>query len=59
MVVLEKVFGVLEEVLMVLDFEKLVDFWELCGYICFDEVMFGYNGEKMIFLNFFFDILVG
>jgi ATP-binding cassette subfamily B protein len=56
---LEKVSGVLEEVPTVPDPEKPVDLWESRGHIEFDEVTFGYNGEKTILPNFSLDIPAG
>ncbi|MFE6995621.1 ABC transporter ATP-binding protein [Microbacterium sp. NPDC057659] len=56
---LEKVSGVLEEVPTVPDPEKPVDLWESRGGIRFDEVTFGYNGEKTILPNFSLDIPAG
>ncbi|BDZ39079.1 hypothetical protein GCM10025863_16930 [Microbacterium suwonense] len=49
---LEKVSGVLEEQPTVPDPDKPVDLWESRGAIRFDEVTFGYNGEKTILPNF-------
>ncbi|UJP08811.1 ABC transporter ATP-binding protein/permease [Microbacterium sp. KUDC0406] len=56
---LEKVSGVLEEVPTVPDPAKPVDLWESRGGIRFDEVTFGYNGEKTILPNFSLDIPAG
>ncbi|MFJ4173572.1 ABC transporter ATP-binding protein [Microbacterium sp. NPDC089696] len=56
---LEKVSGVLEEVPTVPDPAKPVDLWESRGHIRFDEVTFGYNGEKTILPNFSLDIPAG
>ncbi|MFK0401870.1 ABC transporter ATP-binding protein [Microbacterium sp. NPDC090225] len=56
---LEKVSGVLEEVPTVPDPEKPVDLWESRGHVEFDEVTFGYNGEKTILPNFSLDIPAG
>ncbi|MFD5213349.1 ABC transporter ATP-binding protein [Microbacterium sp. NPDC058345] len=56
---LEKVSGVLEEQPTVPDPEKPVDLWESRGAIRFDEVTFGYNGEKTILPNFSLDIPAG
>lgn len=56
---LEKVSGVLEEVPTVPDPEKPVDLWESRGHIQFDEVTFGYSGEKTILPNFSLDIPAG
>lgn len=56
---LEKVSGVLEEVPTVPDPERPVDLWESRGHIRFDEVTFGYNGEKTILPNFTLDIPAG
>ncbi|WP_448719934.1 ABC transporter ATP-binding protein [Microbacterium natoriense] len=56
---LEKVSGVLEEVPTVPDPEKPVDLWESRGHVNFDEVTFGYNGEKTILPNFSLDIPAG
>jgi ATP-binding cassette subfamily B protein len=56
---LEKVSGVLEEVPTVPDPTKPVDLWESRGHISFDEVTFGYNGEKTILPNFSLDIPAG
>ncbi|GAA2931703.1 ABC transporter ATP-binding protein [Microbacterium luteolum] len=56
---LEKVSGVLEEVPTVPDPEKPVDLWESRGHVTFDEVTFGYNGEKTILPNFSLDIPAG
>ncbi|WDH79592.1 ABC transporter ATP-binding protein [Microbacterium esteraromaticum] len=56
---LEKVSGVLDEVPTVPDPDKPVDLWESRGAIRFDEVTFGYNGEKTILPNFTLDIPSG
>jgi len=56
---LEKVSGVLEEVPTVPDPQKPVDLWESRGHIRFDEVTFGYNGEKTILPDFSLDIPAG
>ncbi|WP_406246219.1 ABC transporter ATP-binding protein [Microbacterium sp. M] len=56
---LEKVSGVLDEVPTVPDPAKPVDLWESRGHISFDEVTFGYNGEKTILPNFSLDIPAG
>ncbi|MFE6735747.1 ABC transporter ATP-binding protein [Microbacterium sp. NPDC057650] len=56
---LEKVSGVLDEVPTVPDPAKPVDLWESRGGIRFDEVTFGYNGEKTILPNFSLDIPAG
>ncbi|MBT2485133.1 MULTISPECIES: ABC transporter ATP-binding protein [unclassified Microbacterium] len=56
---LEKVSGVLEEVPTVPDPEKPIDLWESRGHVKFDEVTFGYNGEKTILPNFSLDIPAG
>lgn len=56
---LEKVSGVLDEVPTVPDPEQPVDLWESSGNIRFDEVTFGYNGEKTILPNFSLDIPAG
>ncbi|WP_309127753.1 ABC transporter ATP-binding protein [Microbacterium sp.] len=56
---LEKVSGVLEEQPTVPDPERPVDLWESRGAIRFDEVTFGYNGEKTILPNFTLDIPAG
>lgn len=56
---LEKVSGVLDEQPTVPDPEKPVDLWESRGAIRFDEVTFGYNGEKTILPNFSLDIPAG
>ncbi|MGF2948767.1 ABC transporter ATP-binding protein [Microbacterium alcoholitolerans] len=56
---LEKVSGVLDEVPTVPDPAKPVDLWESRGAIRFDEVTFGYNGEKTILPNFTLDIPAG
>ncbi|WP_460797242.1 ABC transporter ATP-binding protein [Microbacterium sp. GXF0217] len=56
---LEKVSGVLEEVPTVPDPAKPVDLWESRGHVSFDEVTFGYNGEKTILPNFSLDIPAG
>jgi ATP-binding cassette subfamily B protein len=56
---LEKVSGVLDEVPTVPDPEKPIDLWESRGHIGFDEVTFGYNGEKTILPNFSLDIPAG
>ena len=56
---LEKVSGVLDEVPTVPDPDKPVDLWESRGAIRFDEVTFGYNGEKTILPEFTLDIPAG
>ena len=56
---LEKVSGVLDEVPTVPDPDKPVDLWEARGAIRFDEVTFGYNGDKTILPNFSLDIPAG
>lgn len=56
---LEKVSGVLEEVPTVPDPEKPVDLWTSRGAIRFDDVTFGYNGEKTILPSFTLDIPAG
>ncbi|WP_460801249.1 ABC transporter ATP-binding protein [Microbacterium sp. GXF6406] len=56
---LEKVSGVLEEEPTVPDPEQPVDLWESRGHVRFDEVMFGYSGEKTILPNFTLDIPAG
>ncbi|MCA1305622.1 ABC transporter ATP-binding protein/permease [Microbacterium esteraromaticum] len=56
---LEKVSGVLDEVPTVPDPDNPVDLWESRGAIRFDEVTFGYNGEKTILPNFTLDIPSG
>ncbi|WP_243230675.1 ABC transporter ATP-binding protein [Microbacterium sp. CIAB417] len=56
---LEKVSGVLEEVPTVPDPAKPVDLWESRGHVFFDEVTFGYNGDKTILPNFSLDIPAG
>lgn len=56
---LEKVSGVLDEVPTVPDPAKPVDLWESRGAVHFDEVTFGYNGEKTILPNFTLDIPAG
>ncbi|WP_426184546.1 ABC transporter ATP-binding protein [Microbacterium sp. TWP3-1-2b2] len=56
---LEKVSGVLDEVPTVPDPEKPVDLWESRGHVNFDEVTFGYSGEKTILPNFSLDIPAG
>ncbi|UNK70018.1 ABC transporter ATP-binding protein [Microbacterium sp. H1-D42] len=56
---LEKVSGVLDEVPTVPDPDKPVDLWESRGAIRFDDVTFGYNGEKTILPEFTLDIPSG
>ena len=56
---LEKVSGVLEERPTVPDPEKPIDLWESRGHVRFDEVTFGYSGEKTILPNFSLDIPAG
>ncbi|MEJ1087103.1 ABC transporter ATP-binding protein [Microbacterium sp. Mu-80] len=56
---LEKVSGVLDEVPTVPDPDKPVDLWESRGAIRFNEVTFGYNGEKTILPEFTLDIPAG
>ncbi|WP_193598217.1 ABC transporter ATP-binding protein [Microbacterium sp. YJN-G] len=56
---LEKVSGVLDEVPTVPDPDKPVDLWEARGAIRFDDVTFGYNGDKTILPNFSLDIPAG
>ncbi len=56
---LEKVSGVLDEQPTVPDPEKPVDLWEARGAIRFEDVTFGYNGEKTILPHFSLDIPAG
>ncbi|MGL3149490.1 ABC transporter ATP-binding protein [Microbacterium sp. A82] len=56
---LEKVSGVLDEVPTVPDPDKPIDLWESRGHVNFDEVTFGYSGEKTILPNFSLDIPAG
>jgi ATP-binding cassette subfamily B protein len=56
---LEKVSGVLEEQPTVPDPDEPVDLWESRGHVRFDEVTFGYSGEKTILPNFSLDIPAG
>lgn len=56
---LEKVSGVLDEQPTVPDPEKPVDLWESRGAIRFEDVTFGYNGEKTILPDFSLDIPAG
>lgn len=56
---LEKVSGVLEEVPTVPDPEEPVDLWESRGAIRFEEVEFGYSGDRTILPTFSLDIPAG
>ena len=56
---LEKVSGVLDEQPSVPDPETPVDLWESRGAIRFDDVTFGYNGEKTILPDFSLEIPAG
>ena len=56
---LEKVSGVLDEVPTVPDPDKPVDLWESRGAVRFEDVRFGYNGEKTILPDFSLDIPAG
>ncbi|WP_292700655.1 ATP-binding cassette domain-containing protein, partial [Microbacterium sp. 69-10] len=50
---------VLEEVPTVPDPQKPIDLWEARGAIRFDDVTFGYNGDKTILPSFSLDIPAG
>lgn len=56
---LEKVSGVLEEQPTVPDPQTPVDLWESRGHVRFEDVTFGYNGEKTILPDFSLDIPAG
>ncbi|MGX1701142.1 ABC transporter ATP-binding protein [Microbacterium sp. NPDC055357] len=53
---LEKVSGVLEEEPTVPDPTQPVDLWESRGHVRFDDVVFGYSGERTILPGFSLDI---
>ncbi|MDJ1112839.1 ABC transporter ATP-binding protein [Microbacterium dauci] len=56
---LEKVSGVLEEAPTVPDPKQPVDLWEARGHLRFDDVTFGYSGDRTILPDFALDIPAG
>ena len=56
---LEKVSGVLEEEPTVPDPVTPVDLWTARGHVRFDEVTFGYGGDRTVLPNFSLDIPAG
>jgi ATP-binding cassette subfamily B protein len=56
---LEKVSGVLEEQPTVPDPVRPVDLWTARGHVRFDDVTFGYNGDRTILPDFSLDIPAG
>lgn len=56
---LEKVSGVLEEEPTVPDPVRPVDLWTARGHVRFDDVTFGYNGDRTVLPDFSLDIPAG
>jgi ATP-binding cassette subfamily B protein len=56
---LEKVSGVLEEEPTVADPAKPVDLWTARGHVRFEDVEFGYSGDRVILPDFSLDIPAG
>lgn len=56
---LEKVSGVLEEQPTVPDPTSPIDLWKARGHVRFDDVVFGYSGDRVILPDFSLDIPAG